>query len=342
MKILRWFLLPFSVLYGIITFLRNKLYDWGWFSSYLIPVKSICVGNLSIGGTGKTPHVLFLAEFLSREHKVNILSRGYGRKTKGYYQVTLNLSADTTGDEPMMYKAHFGDRVKVSVCEKRADGVQTILKNDPDTDVILLDDAFQHRAIKAGLNILLTDYSHPFSKDIMLPTGNLREWKSGRNRADLIIVTKCPSQITNTEKEEIRKSLKFDKQKIFFSSIEYLGLAAKGKIQNDPKNVILVSGIANSLPLKNYLSEKYKVEELKFKDHHAFSYDDLRLIHQKFDNFASDHSILITTEKDFVRLKDLLTEADLEKYPWYVQPISIRLDEEKKFKEIITNYVDTI
>lgn len=342
MQILRLLLLPFSLIYGCITFLRNKCYDLGLLKSFAIPEKSICVGNLSTGGTGKTPHVAYLAEHFSEKIETSILSRGYGRSTSGFILLNENHSSNDVGDEPLFYKILFKNKVQVAVCENRKTGILKIQELIPGNKLILLDDAFQHRKVKAGFSILLTDFSKPFSKDFVLPAGNLREWKSGRKRADCVIVTKCPSTLTQTDKLNFAAELKVDSNRLFFSRIKYGVLKSIGLEVENPKTVVLVTGIANPTPLYNFLSESFVVEHIKFKDHHMFNERDIQEIHQKFDTFTHDKKILVTTEKDFMRLKDKLSKSIIEKYPWFIQPISIQIDEEIKFKELINSYVDTV
>lgn len=342
MQALRKLLWPFSLVYGFITFVRNKWYDWGILKSFAIPGKSICVGNLSVGGTGKTPHVAYLAEFLKDQNETSILSRGYGRKTSGFRLVNTSDSAENVGDEPLFYATIFDKNVHVAVCEKRAEGVQALQQLFPSNQLIILDDAYQHRAVKAGLNILLTEYNAPFSSDLVLPAGNLREFRSGKNRANLVIVTKCPQTITDADKTRLANSLKVKTETLFFSEIVYAPFKAFGKECTSIKKVLLVTGIANPSPLITEIAKKYEVEHLKFGDHHAFSKQDIEEIHQKFDTFACNETIILTTEKDFMRLKAVSASWKLDDYPWYYQPITVKIANENKFKALINQYVNTI
>jgi tetraacyldisaccharide 4'-kinase len=342
MQIIRKLLFPLSIIYGCIAFIRNKCYDIGLFKTTIIPKKSICIGNLNSGGTGKTPHVAYLAAWLAPKYSTSILSRGYGRTTKGFQRVNTNSTAEEVGDEPLFYKQLFNDQVEVVVCEKRALGIQYIQQLCPKNELILLDDAFQHRAVKAGLNIVLTDYNSPFSRDTMLPTGNLREWKSGKNRADIIIVTKCPDGLSETTKNALIQELNVPRDKVFFSQIAYSNTKCFGRPVQTAKTVLLVTGIAQPFPLLNYLKTKYTVEHLSFPDHHYFNREDCESIHRKFDTFAPNETIILTTEKDFMRLKNVLTQEELKKYPWYFQPITVEIDNETTFKTRIENYVNTI
>lgn len=342
MKILRLFLLPFSLIYGLIVFLRNKAYDYRIFKSYKIPGFSICVGNLSVGGTGKTPHVAFLTDYLSTKMETSIVSRGYGRSTKGFILLNEKSSANEVGDEPLFYFERYSDKVHVAVSEKRKIGVQKIQELFPDNQLIILDDAFQHRAVNAGLNILLTDFHSPYSRDFVLPAGNLREWKSGKNRADLVIVTKCPDDLNESIKKDYSLELKVPSDKLFFSQIIYADWVSFGQKINNPKSILLITGIANADPLLKKLGENFIVEHLSFGDHHVFSKEDIDRIHQKFDTFASDEKIILTTEKDYMRLKHFASKWQLDNYPWYYQPITIKIDNELKFKTIIDQYVRAI
>lgn len=342
LEYLRFLLLPFAFIYLGITSSRNLLYKLGIFKTYIIPKKSICVGNLSVGGTGKTPHVSYLADFLSQTVETAILSRGYGRKTTGFLWVKPNSKASEVGDEPLFYANRFGEKVHVAVCEKRADGVRKIQETFPKNELIILDDAFQHRAVIAGLNILITDFNKPFSTDFMMPVGTLRESRAGKNRADIIIVSKTPSDCTETSKNQITQSLNFKSEFVFFSHISYAEMIPFGKKIDTIKKVILVTGIANPKPLLEHISKQYDVEEIRFGDHHTFSSADILRIHQKFDTFAHEETIILTTEKDYMRLKDYSSEWNLQNYPWYFQPITVKIDNEEKFKNLINKYVNTI
>ncbi len=342
MHSLRILLFPFSLIYGCITFIRNKFFDWGIFNVYPIPIKSITIGNLSVGGTGKTPHVAYIVDFIKNNYNTAILSRGYGRKTKGYFQVEDSSTTEIVGDEPLFYFKNFNKDVSVVVCESRKQGVMEIEKT-LHPNVIVLDDAFQHRKVKAGLSILLTEFSKPFYSDWMLPTGNLREFTSGKKRADLIIVTKCPENLSEEAKNICIKKMNVKTSKVYFSKIIYgevirFDNQAVGLVGS----VLLVTGIANPFPLKKYLERDKKVELLAFPDHHDFSLSEIQKIHTKFDALENKNALIITTEKDYMRLKSQLSLQDLEKYPWCYVPITIEIDRKKEFLDEIINYVDTI
>lgn len=340
MNSLRLLLFPVGILYGCVTAFRNWLFDRGIKESFAIPGKSICIGNLSVGGTGKTPHVAYLAQLLQSEFSIQILSRGYGRETRGFLEVHSHSNAQEVGDEPLFYATHF-PKVRVAVCESRKVGIQH-LRSIEIPDVLLLDDAFQHRAVKAGMNILLTQFEHPYFSDFMLPAGNLREWKSGKSRADIVIVTKCPSILSPETKESYRKRLKFDPSSVYFSSIVYGEMIPFHAAQTAIKSVLLVTGIANPEPLKTHLAKNYAVELMQFPDHHDFTLEDIQKIHKKFDTFASENKVIVTTEKDFMRLKKNEFNTLIQQKPWFYQSISVQIDRESEFNERIQNYVRTV
>lgn len=343
MLVLRWILFPFSLIFGMITEIRNFLYDKNILASYDIPLRSIVVGNLSTGGTGKTPHVAYLAEMLQDKRNVVILSRGYGRRSKGFYWVDRNGSSEQFGDEPLTYARKFDQKVYTAVCENRKAGVERIIREKPETDVILLDDAFQHRPVKAGLSILLTDYSRPYFADFMLPTGNLRESAKNKNRADMIIVTKCPENMSEKQKSVFYEQLNCRPKPVFFSSVKYgTPVSFDDRQWFEPKKVLLVSGIANPQTLVDHLRKKYEVVHFSFSDHYDFRVKDIQEIQQKFDTFAHGDALILTTEKDFVRLINQSYELKMENYPWFYLPISIELDNGEGFKTIIDQYVGTI
>ena len=294
-----------------------------------------------MGGTGKSPLVALLADQFKDKVKIHILSRGYGRKTSGYIRLNETSSASEVGDEPLMYAKKFNATVGVSVCESRTAGVKEIIETS-ETDLIILDDAYQHRKVTAGFSILLTDFSSPFFKDYVLPVGNLREPRSGIKRADLILVTKVPHQLEQKEKDKFSKKINFEKNAVFFSSIQYGELRSFSTQKVDSiENVLLVTGIANPEPLKSFLKESYKVEEIRFKDHHQFSLKDLETIHKKFDIFATDKKIIVTTEKDYVRLISGELSAFISQKPWYYQEITVRIDRQNEFLNRIDEYIGT-
>lgn len=341
MKAVRWLLLPVSWLYGFITFIRNKAYDWGILKSFEIPKKSITVGNLSVGGTGKTPHVDYLIQyFLSKKTKLSVLSRGYGRKTKGLVIASDQCTATEIGDEPLQYVQRYSDEIKVVLAEKRKIGVDHILSEFPENELIILDDAFQHRAVSAGLSILITPFDDLFADDFMLPTGNLREWKHGKNRADLIVVSKSPNDISSDQETRIIKKLGFDKNRVFFSSLVYTDLVSFSREIEDPKieHALIVTGIGNPTPLLNYWSKKCAVELMAFPDHHNYSRSDIKAIHEKFGKFASENKVIITTEKDYMRLQQF-DEVFAPQHAWHYQPIGITIKNQNNFNALLDDYI---
>ena len=343
MKQLRKLLLPFSLIYGSIVAVRNFLYTSGIKKRFAIPKKSIVVGNLSVGGTGKTPHVAYLLNLLLAEKlTVQVISRGYGRKTRGFLEVMKTSETVVVGEEPLLLKKRFPS-ANVAVSESRILGIeQTLSKNNP--QVFLFDDAFQHLKIKAEINILLTTFSAPFFKNLVLPAGNLREFSCGKKRADLVIVTKCPENLPEEDKKEFRKKLNIKNKNIFFSRIAYGPLVPFNSASETTfDKILLVTGIADPVPLEKHLTHSGQVLSIRFADHHNFEQKDLEEIHKKFDTFVLDgNGIIVTTEKDFVRLSQPEFKEQLQDYPWYYQPIDVIIDEEELFKTKILNYVRTI
>jgi tetraacyldisaccharide 4'-kinase len=340
MLLRRIFFAPFSLIWFIVTELRNRMFDWGIRKSFQIPNKSICIGNLSLGGTGKTPMTAFLAKMFENDLNVQILSRGYGRKTTGFLKVKETDSAENVGDEPLFYKLKFNKKVSVAVCENRKEGIDNIGKDN--FELLLLDDAFQHRKVTAGFNILLTPYNNIFSKDFLVPMGTLRESSRNANRSNCIVITKCPNNIEETEKNKILQELKKFNKPIFFSHIEYHNPIPFGKPIQQITRVILVTGIANPKPLVEFLEKTYQIELVNFPDHHQFKQSEIEQIHRKIDTFADDQTAIFTTEKDFARLNSEIKTWKLENYPWYYVPIEMEFENEIEFKSLINNYVRAI
>jgi tetraacyldisaccharide 4'-kinase len=297
------------------------------------------VGNLSTGGTGKSPFVLYLIELLNKEKNLGILSRGYGRKTSGYLSLSNDSKADEVGDEPLMFLQNSLGRIQVSVCEDRNEGINRMIKDNSNLECIILDDAFQHRKLKSGFNILLTTFQDPFFNDYLLPAGNLRELRKGALRSDVIVVTKCPSDLTQNQKVYFEKKLKKYEKPVFFSNIQYGQIKSFTQEAEQIKSILLVAGIANPKNMFEYLNKNYYVEEFMFSDHHNYTQADIQKIHQKFDTFASDSKAIVTTLKDFMRLKDKIHDWGLKEYPWYVLPITIEIDRETEFIKLIKDYV---
>lgn len=342
MQVLRFLLFPFSVIYGAVTVLRNGLYDANLFKSSSFDLPVICIGNLSMGGTGKTPHTEYLIRLLNDDYHVATVSRGYGRRTTAFILADETATALTIGDEPLQYFRKFKE-IKVAVEKKRVMGVLFTLHHAEDTEVIILDDAFQHRAIRAGLTILLTDYTKPYYNDFILPVGQLRERRKGSKRADLIVVTKCPDALTIAEMEEMKDHMDIDPERVFFSKINYKGIyqgisnqSLEGEL-NDYE-VLLVTGIANPEPIEKYLNQnKVKFQSIHFGDHYRFKKKDYQTISKKFDTFAASKKLILTTEKDFSRM---LLIPEFEKLPVYCLEIEIELLNNKElFDNKILDYV---
>ena len=342
MNLFRYFLFPFSFLYYIITLIRNLFFDRGFIISQKLQDPSICIGNLSVGGSGKTPMTIYLTNLLKNDFQIQILSRGYGRKTSGYNEVTVDSTSDEVGDEPLLYKKRFKTEITVAVAEKRSLGASKLREKQTKNSILLLDDAFQHRYVNAGFSILLTPFQQIFTSDFLLPVGNLREARCGANRADCIVITKCPESIEATHKNRIIECMQKYSKPIFFSSIEYGELISFGAKRSSFETVLIVCGIAQPETLIIELRKKYKVEVLLFADHHNFDSSDIKVIHQKFDTFAQENSVIITTEKDYVRLQTKLKADESENYPWYYLPIELKIENEDEFNLLIKKYVTAI
>lgn len=340
----RLFLFPFSLIYGLIIWIRNKLFDSGAISSTSFNLPLIGVGNISAGGTGKSPMVEFILSKLKDQHRLAVLSRGYKRKTEGYALANEHSTALEIGDEPMLFYNKFPS-VTVAVGEERIVAIPQLLHDRPDTEVIILDDAFQHRYIKAGFDILLTDYGNLFTGDWFLPTGDLRDLPSSYKRAQVIVVTKCPHDLSEKEKERVTKEIRpLAHQEIFFTAIEY-GVpyhifTREERLISQKTEVLLVSGIANPKPLKMFLSDySAAYYELLYSDHYIFGIDDLKEIRKRFENMSSPDKIIVTTEKDAVRLTKF--NRALVEYPFYVIPIEVRFlfGGEFRFTGLISKFI---
>jgi len=337
MDLLRKILFPFAVLYGLVTSIRNFLFDKGILKSYSFDLPIIAVGNLSVGGTGKTPQIEYLIRLLSDKYKVATLSRGYKRQSEGFVLANENSNALELGDEPFQFYQKFKN-IQVAVDANRKNGIEQLLSNSIKPEVILLDDAFQHRKVKAGFYIMLTSYGDLYCNDFMLPTGNLRESRSGVQRANIVIVTKCPSNLSlkdqNTIKEELNLSLN---QSLFFTFIDYDEVVYSGQktIKVDELKAmdkLLLAGIAKPESFFNHLKNEND-ECLTYPDHHHFSESELLEIKKKANN-----KIIVTTEKDYVRLKGSIISDQL-----YYLPIksSFLSDGDSSFDKIILNYIKT-
>lgn len=344
LKSFRILLLPFALLYWLGISVRNWLYKKNILKSASFGMPLICVGNLSVGGTGKSPMVEYLVRRLKDNFKVATLSRGYKRKTKGYALANEHSTALEIGDEPMQFHLKFPG-VPVAVGEKRLEAIPQLLHDKPETACIILDDAFQHRAVHAGLNILLTDYNNLFTRDFYLPTGDLRDLKSSYKRAEIIVVTKCKPDLNGEERKKLISEIKpLPQQHIFFTSIEYgtpYHIISGGTVTIDEhKEVLLVTGIANPRPLKKMLEVGCKAYYLmQFPDHHIFTLDDFREMKKRIENMQSEEKMILTTEKDAVRLFKFRDE--MAELPIYVIPVSHRFlfNEEATFDGLVRDFI---
>jgi tetraacyldisaccharide 4'-kinase len=346
-------LYPFSLIYGAGTSIRNFLYDSGILPHHEFRMPVICVGNITVGGTGKTPHTEYLVELLTKSFRVATLSRGYMRKSTGFKIASPSDSVSVIGDEPMQIFRKFPD-ITVAVDRNRVNGVNQILKERPETDVIILDDGYQHRSITPGFTILLTDFNRLMINDHLLPYGRLRESVSNMNRADIILVTKSPEKISPIQRRIIVKEInKSAYQNLYFTSFQYkdpvpvfsqfnskkLSLTDQNKIN---AGIVLLTGIANPLPFKEYLSKQFKeVVHISYPDHHKFSEKDIAKVSAAFINLGSPEKFIITTEKDAVRLRDFTNIAEpLISSAFYI-PVGIKFlnDDKGEFDNLIFDYV---
>ena len=355
MKYLRWLLIPFSLLYGLVVIIRNWCYDAGAFKSSRFNKPVISVGNLDVGGAGKSPMTEYLIRLLKNNYKVATLSRGYGRKTKGYLIADVRSSNGTgeltlahqIGDEPAQFSRNFPD-ITVAVCEKRVDGIKQLL---PGHDVIVLDDAYQHRAVEPGLSILLFDYNRINEPHLLLPAGNMREPFSGRWRAQVIIVSKCPAQLTDGEKVVLTRKIEpLPYQKLFFTSIAYHALenlngsSARTLIDSDT-TIFLLTGIANARPLVNHLKVLTPhVIHHNYPDHHPFTLKNISKLAAEFAACTSQKKIIVTTEKDAQRLEESwfkAAENNNGQLPVFVIPVRVKFLNEgaDQFDQLVIDYV---
>jgi tetraacyldisaccharide 4'-kinase len=340
----RRLLFPISWLYGAGVWLRNKLFDLSLLKSVLYDTPVICVGNLRIGGEGKTPHIEYLIALLKDEFKIGILSRGYKRKSKGFQLATLDSEAADIGDEPLQFTKKFPD-IAVAVDADRLLGIARLI-TEKDTEVVLLDDAFQHRYVKAGLNILLTSYENLYVNDHLLPAGNLREPATGAKRADLIIVSKCPQEVNEADKTNIITQLQpLPKQQVYFTTLVYGKLtplySSPMLLPSAGASCLVVTGIANPASLIKECKNQFKeVLHYGFRDHHAFNKYDLKNIRKKLDSMQGTEKFILTTEKDAMRLQAKTLQPYVKNLPLYYIPISIRfLEKEELFNKQVKNYV---
>jgi tetraacyldisaccharide 4'-kinase len=348
MNPIRLLLFPFALLYGAAVWLRNQLYNIGVFHEHTFDVPTIVVGNLTVGGTGKTPHTEYLIKLLSKEYNIATLSRGYGRITNGFLLANTNSTHQDIGDEPRLFKHKFPD-LTVSVDGNRVRGIQSLLAHDSGLDIILLDDAFQHRRVKPEVSILLTEYSKTYKEDYLLPVGNLREQASNSMRADVIIITKCPPVLSPLDRRALRDKIAPQSyQNVYFSYLDYGILQPVNPNLNalhhrTVTKALLFTGIANSEPLLYFLkSQKIEITHLKYGDHHNFTETDIEQLIEEFERInRKNNAIIITTEKDYMRMIGEEKFEPVLSKPLYTQPIEVKFhgEDNEEFNEQILNYV---
>lgn len=347
MKILRLLLFPFSIVYGFVVILRNLAYDLGIFKSQGFDLPVISIGNLSVGGSGKSPMAEYLVRLLKGKYKIATLSRGYGRKTSGFLYVETNSQTSESGDEPLQFKQKFND-ITVAVCEDRVAG---IIRLKSDNELIILDDAFQHRAVKAGLSILLFEYGSLFRPQWLLPTGNLREPLWAQKRADLVIISKCPENIDSGQQNAIRS--RFSADSLFFSFLKYGSLMplngngserSLSSIKKESK-IILLTGIANAIPLMEKLASQGSILiHHEYPDHHQFNEKNIAKLVNAFHDLTEGDNLIITTEKDAQRLGLLSITEQLKGLPVYYLPVEAEFKEPAKttFNQYIEEYASKL
>jgi tetraacyldisaccharide 4'-kinase len=342
MGILRLLLFPFALIYDLITRLRNHMFNTGYRHSFEFDRVVISVGNLNVGGTGKTPMIEYLIRLLSPGKKIATLSRGYGRKTRGFHLANQEDSAKSIGDEPYQYFRKFGEKIVVSVGEDRALAIPEIISEHPDVEIILLDDAYQHRTVKPKLNILLTEYSAPFFRDHLLPVGNLRESRRCARRADAVVVTKCSANISNEEQEKYRIAIgKYSLNKpVFFASLDYGIPRSIGDFQwTTPEQIVLVSGIANSSIFESYMNSKFKVvHHFNFADHHPYTIEEVNEVNVLCHSFKAT-TCVITTEKDMVKL--IPFKNKMKDVSWFYVPIETVIENGSEFDSLVVASINS-
>lgn len=339
--ILRVILFPFAILYDAVTGIRNRLYDRGYRPSASFDLPVICIGNLSVGGTGKTPMVEYLVRLLEKSWRLATLSRGYGRNTRGFRIAQPSDTPASIGDEPFQFYQKFGEKVKVAVGEERAFAIPAILQ-ESDAEVILLDDAFQHRRVRPSFSILLTDYNRPFYHDFLLPAGRLRENRSGAERADVVVVTKCPDSASGDELMEMEKSIReYVSRPVFFASIKYATpLPWTGMTNSDISDkVILVTGIANAGPLHDYVKKHFQlIDHIEFSDHHQYTPADIENMKRRIQSDPS--ACIVTTEKDISKLGSLAAQSAFPMEKLFYIPIQLQfLKDGRDFDEMLLSHL---
>lgn len=339
----RLFLFPLAIVYGGVLSLRNWLYQKKIIGAVTFNLPIICVGNLSVGGTGKSPMVDFLVGFLKPTYPLATLSRGYKRRTSGYVLATEQTTAIEIGDEPMQFHLSHPD-IAVSVGEKRIEAIPQLLYDKPETKLVILDDAFQHREIVSGFNIILTEYANLYTRDFYLPTGDLRDEKKSASRANVIVVTKCPVTLTQQQRYEIMQELNpLPHQSVFFTTIQYETpyhiISQEERKLSKQHEILLVCGIANPQPLTDYIHESTKTyDALFYGDHHIYTLENLIEIEERLQHIKDENKMIVTTEKDAVRL--IKFKDKVSSLPLFVLPIAVRFlfGQEEAFKTLIANY----
>ena len=340
MNKIRKILYPLSLLYGEVVNARNKAYEKGVLNSTSFTIPTIVVGNLNVGGTGKSPQIEYLVRLLKKDYRIAVLSRGYKRKSKGFQLANENSTSDQLGDEPFQFYKKFNNII-VAVDADRVNGINQLQQLETPPEVILLDDAFQHRKVNPGFTILLTDHQNLYVDDSMLPSGNLREKVDGAKRAQVIVVSKCPEDLNDEDQFRIAQKLQPElNQTIFFSAIEYHNQVVNDKdkidvLELEKFDVLLVTGIAKPKPLEQFLNvNNIKFKHLKYPDHHDFTESDKKKIRNSFESLKSNKKIILTTEKDYVR------NFTVNQKNIYYLPIKTKfLDNEEDFNKLILNYV---
>jgi tetraacyldisaccharide 4'-kinase len=340
--LLRVLLLPFAWLYALVMAVRNKFYDLNFKKTHRFPVPVLGVGNLAVGGTGKTPHVEYLVRLLGAHHRVATLSRGYGRQTKGFRLADDTATAATLGDEPYQLYRKFAPAVTVAVGERRAEAIPAILGAHPATDAIILDDAYQHRSVTPSLSILLTDYNRPFFRDHVLPAGRLREARTGASRAHAVIVTKCPNDLDAARRQTLTDAVQRYAQPevpVFFTGIRYGAPVAFGNATAFHPDVVLVSGLANPAPLESYVRGQFRLRaHLAFRDHHHYDEADLRRMEGALAETSGQ--ALLVTEKDYVKLVSPDFAGFTRRLPFFYLPMEVFfLENGRRFDELVRRAV---
>lgn len=347
---IRSLLIPFSWIYHGIVSMRNSLYDNKVLKSYRFDVPVISIGNITVGGTGKTPHTELIVKMLEDDYKITILSRGYKRKSKGFRRATPQSTVAEIGDEPKQMAQKFAGTADVVVCEDRAEGIMRITEeNKAENQMIILDDAYQHRKVSPAVNILLIDYNRPIFEDHFLPWGDLRESAKESSRANIVIVTKCPPDVKPIDRRVFAKHVGLlPSQSIFFTNFNYMPLKAVFGDQNDAPNIteatqiLLVTGIANTKSIEDYVAKSLSknITHIKYKDHHNFSQKDVAKISNAFATLSGDDKVIVTTEKDAVRLNEMDFAPELRQRMYYL-PIEVNFvfDDELELKNEILKYV---